>query len=158
MLLLLSSSAVLQVRVIRSLAVSVVVIVAIVVSCITGTCYQIVSCQCGFYCCSRRQLYHRYVLSDCKLSVWLLLLLSLSAVLQVRVIRSLAVSVVVIVAIVVSCITGTCCQTLAVSVVVIVAIVVSCIIGTCYQIVSCQCGCYCCYRCQLYYMYVLSNR
>ena len=135
LLLLLSSSAVLQVRVIRSLGVSVVVIVAIVVSCITGTCYQIVSCQCGCYCCNRRQLYHRYVLSDRSLSVWLLLLQSSSVVLQVRVIRSLAVSVVVIVAIVVSCITGTC-----------------------YQIVSCQCGCYCCNRCQLYYRYVLSDR
>ena len=42
-------------------AVSVVVIVAIVVSCITGTCYHIVSCQCGCFCCHRRQLYYRYV-------------------------------------------------------------------------------------------------
>ena len=111
LLLLQSSSAVLQVRVIRSLAVSVVVIVAIVVSCITGTCYQIVSCQNG------------------------LLLLSSSAVLQVRVIRSLAVRMGIIVAIVVSCITGTC-----------------------YQIVSCQNGYNCCYRRQLYYRYVLSDR
>ena len=62
--LLLSSSAVLQVRVIRSLAVRMGIIVAIVVSCITGTCYQIVSCQNGYYCCYRRQLYYRYVLSD----------------------------------------------------------------------------------------------
>ena len=56
--------AVLQVRVIRSLAVRMGIIVAIVVSCITGTGYQIVSCQNGYNCCYRRQLYYRYVLSD----------------------------------------------------------------------------------------------
>ena len=105
-----SLSAVSQVRVITSLAVSVVVIVIIVVSCITGTCYQIVSSQGGCYCCYRRQLYHRYVLSHRLLSVWLLWFPSLSAVLQVRVITSLAATVVVMVAIVVSCLTGTCYQ------------------------------------------------
>ena len=90
--------------------------------------------------------------------MWLLLLPSLSAVLQVRVIRSLAASVVVYVAIVVSLSQVGVIRSLAVSVIVIVAIVVSYITSKCYQIVSCQCDCYCCYRRQMYYRYVLSDR